>query len=109
VSDTKYRFPIKVSGFIEMEAESFVKDGEVRHQTRVVVDVFEWEFSGWPRVSPYGDDDTVVQIDDGASRRIEADANVVVPLREFATNEVYEYAPWEISRKVEKEITDGTV
>lgn len=102
-----YRFPITITGFIEMDAEVTVKDGEVGHVTRVIVDEYGWEFAGWPRISPYGDDDLVVQIEEGATRRIEADANIVVPLREAVGNEL-PLTSWTVSRTVEDDIVIGT-
>lgn len=104
---TKYRFPITVSGFIEMDAEAKVVDDDVRHGVRIVVDEYGWEYGSWPRVSPYGDDTSVVQIDDGPKRWIEASANVVIPLREILDRS-FEGATWSTSRTVEKDITSGT-
>ena len=104
----KYRFPIKVSAYIEMDAEATVVNAGVIHRSRIVVDELDWEFGPWPRVSPYGEDDLVVQIDDGVTKRIEADADVVVPLRQMVEASVYDHGRWELSRTVEKDIVDGT-
>lgn len=105
----KYRFPIKVSGFIEMDSKIKVVDGEIVHDTRVVIDQFDWEFSSWPRVSEYGDDDCIVQRDDGHTRVLNADANVVIPLRE-ALDKGHEdgFEEWVVSRTVDDDIAKGT-
>lgn len=106
----KYRFPIKVSGFIEMDSEVKVDHGDLIHDVRVVIDQFDWEFSGWPRVSEYGDDDCIVQIDDGQTRVLNADANIVTPLR-AALDEGHEdgFETWIASRTVDEDIARGTI
>jgi len=105
---TIVRFPIVVQGFIEMRGLK---------EVRVVVDPYDWEYSAWPRVSAYGEDQFIVQLDDGPetvmpaerARRIEGDADIVESLRAIAERKGMDNdTPWHVSRGINEGITAHT-
>lgn len=98
---TIIRFPIVVTGFIELRN---LKD------VRVVVDPYDWEYAAWPRVSPYGDTQTdLVQIeDDQLHKRIEADVDIVTSLRTLAELRLDNGTDWRISHGANEGITGHT-
>jgi len=101
---TVFRIPIKVSAFIEIAPNAKGTDLDVA----VVVDRYDYDYASWPRVSPFGDDTDIIQMDVGDSRHLGADADYVSEIRAMAERRLDADTPWRISKTVEEDITKGT-
>ena len=104
---TVFRIPIKVSAFIEIGCNKQGDDLDVE----VVVDRFDYDYAPWPRVSAFGDDELVIQMDTGGApenRHLGGDADYVSEIRAMAERRLDADTKWRISKTVDKDITEGT-
>jgi hypothetical protein len=97
---TKIRLPIKVVGYIELT--------DVR-SVRVIVDKLDWDYDEWPRVSGFGDDNLIMQVDNGPDQRfLEGDVNLIDPVRKLVEFHMDGDTKWEIVAGAE-DMIDGTM
>jgi hypothetical protein len=73
-----YRLPITINGYIEFE------DGCARG----VIDINDWDYSPLHKVSAYGEDPEVVEIDVDGKVVVEADTNIVTGIRKAIPTEI---------------------
>ena len=100
---TTFRLPIKITGFIEITTEPTDLNVEV------VVDKFDYDYAAWPRVSGFGEDDLIVQMDRGEGERyLSGDADYVSEIRAIAERRLDGFTKWRISKTVEEDITEGS-